>query len=175
MRSPVLRAYPPNTVACLDARPLFPARVQHASDLCSWPVQLRSSLRGSRPARGSAVSGPGPEGLAEPARWAAVCRGWSSAPGARRAQGVPSRGAWALASPPASAASPSLAAGIRVACCLGCCVTIRQNEAQGACGLAPGSFTVSQQQFCSVYVGQKNKKQGWLNILFLFHVLSFQH
>lgn len=34
-----------------------------------------------------------------------------------------------------------------------------------------------QLQFCSIYVGQKKqtKKQGWVHILFLFHVLCSNH
>lgn len=42
---------------------------------------------------------------------------------------------------------------------LGCCEKIRWEEAPQGCGLAPGSSTLSQLQFCSVYVGQKPKNQ----------------
>lgn len=41
---------------------------------------------------------------------------------------------------------------------LGCCEKIGWKEAPRGCGLAPGSSTLSQLQFCSVYVGQKNQK-----------------
>lgn len=149
-------ARPPCAAAGLHTWRLLPAGAQCISDLCDHPA----ASVGLSLARGSV---------------SCVSKAAVSAPGARRSESAPSRGLRRLPHLPLLCL-PLLQLESAPASRLDCCVKIRRNEAPRSRGLAPGSSTVSQLQFCSVYVGQKNKKKrGWIHILFLFHVLCFRH